>query len=189
VRRLTALVRSYVAAEDPKVATANFIAMVLAWNTPFYPFYLIATGGAAMRPGCWFTLLSFPVFLSVPALMRRSSVLGRIALIAAGTLNTAFCTWLLGEASGTWLFFGPCVVLVPLVCGRTWWMLAPGILGLAAAGHYPASRFACAPATCGSLFWMNGISVACLLVFFGYLAIRRAASAARPMSPPEPPSP
>ena len=189
MRPITAAIRSYAAADDPKAATGNLIALVLAWNTPFYPFYLIWTGGAAMRPGCWFTLCSFPVFLAIPAVTRRSSMAGRVTLVLAGTLNTWFCTWLLGEASGTWLFFIPCAVLAPLLFGRTLWTFAPAMFGLVAFGHYPASPFACGPAVCDPLIWMNGISVAVLLVFFGYLAFRGAAAVDPSTTPPEPPFP
>jgi hypothetical protein len=40
-------------------------------------------------------------------------------LTVAGIGNTLFCTWLLGEASGTQLFLLPCVTLAALVFRRT----------------------------------------------------------------------
>lgn len=168
-------IRRYAASDDPRIALANLTALVLAWNTPFYPLYLIGAGGAAMMPGAWLTLLSFPFFLAIPWLTGRAPVLGRVALLAAGTVNTIWCTWLLGAESGTELFLFPCITLGGLLFARAERftlivaMLAPLVLGVAAHGHYPASPFACANAACGSILWMNGLSVAILLVFFGFV--------------------
>jgi hypothetical protein len=48
--------RRYVASDDPRVAAANLVAMVLAWNTPFYPLYLRGAAGAGIGLGAWLTL-------------------------------------------------------------------------------------------------------------------------------------
>src|SRR5271157_3708027 len=96
-----ALVRRYAAADDPRVAAANLVAQVLAWNTPFYPLYLLGAAGATMQDAAWLTLCSIPIFLAVPAITRWSAIWGRVVLVVGGTANTLFCTWLLSEASGT----------------------------------------------------------------------------------------
>jgi hypothetical protein len=44
-----AAARHSAAADDPRAAAANFVALVLAWNTPFYPLYLLGIAGAAIR--------------------------------------------------------------------------------------------------------------------------------------------
>jgi hypothetical protein len=171
-----ALVRRYVAADDPRVAAANLVALVLAWNTPFYPLYLFGAAGAAMSKGAWLTLCVFPLFLAVPAITRWNDTWGRVLLVSAGTGNTLFCTWLLGEASGTSLFLLPCITLAALSFRRSEGRLLfpllalPMVTGLALSGRYPFSPFACADAACSEIVWLNAVSVAILLAFLGVLA-------------------
>ena len=176
MKALAAAARRYAASDDPRVAAANLVAMVLAWNTPFYPLYLLGAAGSSMRGGVWLTLCAFPVFLAVPAVARRSGFWGRVLPVAAGTANTLFCTWLLGEASGTALFLLPCIALAALVFRRTeraallTLLALPGLAGLALYGRYPASPFACAGTACAAIVWMNAVSVGSLTAFLGYLA-------------------
>jgi hypothetical protein len=167
------VIRRYVAAEDPRVAAANLVALVLGWNTPFYPLYLLAAG---MRPGVWFTITAFPFFVLVPAVNRKYPFWGRVLLVAIGLGNTLFCTWLLGEASGTQLFLLPCITLAALLFrrdepGALIGLLAlPVVAGLALDGRYPMSPYACSGAACGGIVWLNAVSVAVLTVFLGWLA-------------------
>lgn len=174
------------AAEDPRVATANLVAMVLAWNTPFYPLYVLGTAGAAMYPGAWFTALSFPVFLVVPAVTRRLPLAGRALLAATGLANTVYCTWLLGEASGTQLFLYPCIALAPLLFRLTeraalvTFLMLPILTELLLDGHYPASPVGCVGEACSALRWLNIISVICLLAFLSLLMLRRLMATAKP---------
>ena len=183
-------VRHYVAAEDPRVEMANMIAMVLAWNTPFYPLYLLGAAGAAVQPGAWFTLAVFPVFLAIPAITRRSPFAGRVLLAGAGLVNTVWCTWLLGEDSGTPLFLLACIALVPIIFRQgerlafLGFLALPIILALASYGQYPASPFACQGAACESLIWLNAVSVACLCAFLGLMTARLRALAAPVVSQP-----
>lgn len=176
MKAVFALVRKYAAAEDRRVATANLVALVLAWNTPFYPLYLLGAAGATMGKGVWLTLCSFPVFLAVPAITRRHSSWGRVLLGVAATGNTLFCTWLLGEASGTWLFLLPCITLAALLFRRSesgalfLLMGLPMVTGIAMSGRYPLSSFACSGAACSAIVWLNAVSVAILLAFLGVLA-------------------
>jgi hypothetical protein len=176
MKSVFALVRRYAAAEDPRVAAANLVALVLAWNTPFYPLYLLGAAGAAMGEGAWLTLCAFPVFVAVPAITRWNGTWGRGLLVAAGTGNTLFCTWLLGEASGTALFLLPCITLAALLFRRSeiWalfpFLVLPIVAGIAMDGRYPFSPFACAAAACSAIAWLNAVSVAILLAFLGILA-------------------
>lgn len=176
VKRVAAALRGYVASGDPVVARANLVAVVLAWNTPFYPLYLRAAAGEAILPGGWLTLCVFPVFLTVPAVTRRSSFLGRIMLALTGTANTLFCTWLPGEASGTQLFLLPCVTLAALLFRRDelaaliGFLALPIVAGMTLDGRYPVSPFVCSGAACGGIVWLNAVSVAILTAFLGWLA-------------------
>ena len=175
MRRPLSVLRLYVAAEDPRVAVANLIAMVLAWNTPFYPLYLLGAAGTSMQPGAWLTLAVFPVFLAIPAITRRRPFAGRVLLAAAGLANTVWCTWLLGEASGTQLFLLACIALVPVIFRQgerlafLGFLAAPIVVALALHDQYPASPFACQGPACASLLWLNAVSVACLSVFLALM--------------------
>ena len=106
--------RRYVAHPDPATAAANLVAVVVAGNGPFYPLYVLALSGWD-RTGAWLTMLASPVFFSVPAISRRSSRAGRLALLVIGTANTVWCAALLGGASGVELFLLPCTVLAALM--------------------------------------------------------------------------
>jgi len=151
---------------------------VLAWNTPFYPLYLIAAGVPSAHPATWLAACAFPVFASVPELTRRWPFGGRLFLAAAGTANTLYCSWLLGEASGTPLFLLGCIVLAGLIFAahERAALLAgiggPLLAGLLMHGRYPAPLYACEADSCESLVWLSAFSVALLLGFFALLAAR-----------------
>jgi MASE7 protein len=180
VSRLFGALRNYSASDDARVATGNLIALVLAWNTPFYPLYLRAAGGAAMLPGAWLTLSVFPVFLAVPAITARYPFGGRVLLASAAVTNTFFCTWLLGEASGTQLFILPCITLAALLfrwsdrVALTGFLALPILVGILTDGRYPVSPFICTGDRCRAILWMNALSVVVLTAFFGILATRLA---------------
>jgi hypothetical protein len=170
------LLRRYAAADDPRVAAANVVALVLAWNTPFYPLYLLGAAGASIRDAACLTLCSFPLFLAVPAITRWNPLLGRVVLVLGGTANTLFCTWVLSEASGTALFLLPCITLAALLFRRTEikalapLLLLPILAGVVLNGRYPYSPFACGGEACAAILWLNALSVAVLLAFLGLLA-------------------
>jgi len=173
---MIAWLRRYAAADDPRVATGNFIALLLASNTPFYPLYLVAAGGASMSRAAWLTLCCFPFFCAVPAVARWHGYAGRLFLAMAALANTVFCTWVIGEASGTQLFLLPCITLAALLFRRServalvGMLYLPVVAGVALFGRYPVSPFACMGPVCGGILWMNAFSVAVLLALFGYMA-------------------
>ena len=70
---LTARLRTYAAHDDPATTVANAIALIVGWNGPFYPLYVVALAGAGVGPAVALTALSTPFFLAIPALARRSS--------------------------------------------------------------------------------------------------------------------
>ena len=74
--------REYVLNPDPMAKAAGTVAVLVAGNQPFYPPYLHAIAGTAAWPA-WFTLLSTPLFVAVPAVARRYSVAGRALLPVA----------------------------------------------------------------------------------------------------------
>jgi hypothetical protein len=131
--RLAERHRRYAAHDDAAAAVANFVALVIAWNGPFYPLYVaLLTGWDRL---VLLTLPATPLFFLVPLAMRWSSRLGRAALPLIGTVNTLWCTKLLGAVSAVGLFLMPCVLLAALLFrrGERAWMLVAAGLPLAAA--------------------------------------------------------
>jgi len=109
-----AALKAYVHHPDPRVATANFFALLVASNQPFYPLYFYWTVGPEIGPTVW-TFLSTPFFLAVPAVARWNTVLGRALLPIAGIANTMLSAKVFGVASGVEIFLIPCAVLALLI--------------------------------------------------------------------------
>lgn len=111
-------VGTYFDNENPRLAVAGSVALVIAGNQPFYPLYVYAiVGGQA-----WPTLLTWfstPFFLLVPALCRRSPLAGRLLLVVASIGNTMVTACALGAASLVELFYIPCLALAPLLFRRS----------------------------------------------------------------------
>ena len=106
--------RAYTASDDPHVAANNTIAMVLAWNQPYYPLYLWWIAGS----DAWIGIpdaFSGLLFFAVPAIARSSSLLGRVAMIVFSVANVAFCSMMLGEAAGIQLLYLPCGMLAAIL--------------------------------------------------------------------------
>ena len=169
---------NYLAHPDERVATGNLIALVLAWNTPFYPLYLRWAAGAQAWPWGLLTLCVLPLFLAAPPLGRRHPIGGRLLLAVVGFGNIVFCTWLLGAPSGTELFLMPCVLLPGLLFRRSEW---PALLPLIAAppaayyllhDHYPPPPVAWTPDASAHLFALSAGSAGCLTGFFALLVSR-----------------
>lgn len=171
--RATARLGAYAAHEQPLVAAGNKVALVLAGNTPFYPLYIAALAGSDGLPWLLMTQLVFPFFLAVPAIARRKPLLGRLTLSLAGTTNTVFCTWLLGERAGGELFLIPRITLASLLfgAGERVLMLLLAVLPLAAYyflhGHYGTPPHLYAEGAYAALISMNAISVGTLSIFLG----------------------
>jgi hypothetical protein len=168
----------YLAHPDERVATGNLVALVLAWNTPFYPLYLRWAAGAEAWPWGFLTLAVLPCFALVPALARRRPLAGRLLLALAGLANVVFCTWLLGVPSGTELFLLPCVLLPGLLFSRTQWRVLLPLIAAPLASysllhqHYPAPPVAWSAGASAGLFALNAGSVGCLVAFFAWLVAR-----------------
>jgi len=171
--RATAWLGAYAAHEQPLVAAGNKVALVLAGNTPFYPLYVVWLAGSDGMPWLLMTQLVFPFFLAVPAIARRRPLLGRVMLSLAGTANTVFGTWLLGEKAGVELFLVPCITLASLLfgAGERKVMLLLAALPLGAYyflhGHYGAPPHLYAEESYAALFSMNAISTGTLSIFLG----------------------
>jgi hypothetical protein len=178
--------RAYMASNDPHVSATNTIAMVLAWNQPYYPLYLWWIVGRDAWVGIP-DIFSGLLFFAVPAITRRSPMLGRVALIVFSVANVAFCSMMLGEPAGIQLLYLPCGMLAAMLFSwrersvmlamtalplLTWWATRTRL-------DIPPVRLT--PEAYASLFTLNAVSAGALMMFFGWLlaGINQATEKAR----------
>jgi hypothetical protein len=165
-------VRSYTAHPDPLVAAANLIAVVVAWNQPFYPLYLYFLIGDDIGVS-FFTFLWTPFFVAVPAVARRHSLAGRALLPLTGMANTVMCAKLFGEASGVELFLAPCVMIASMLFRRSERLVMLALVGLGLLayiglhGRYGAPYHRYSAEEYARLFSLNALSVGTLTAFVG----------------------
>jgi hypothetical protein len=166
--------RRYMHHPDPQAAAANWVAMVVGWNTPFYPLYLLAMPGSGIFPAGWLTLLATPFFLSVPAVMRRSALAGRLMVPGFGAANCVFGSWVLGPQSGTPLFLIPCAILAALLYRPGERLVRLALLGVVLGAflvctYWLPSLTTLAPETLAAITRLNSFSVICLIGFIALI--------------------
>jgi hypothetical protein len=173
----------YAAHPDPLTAATNRIALLVAFNQPFYPVYLWWIVGGDWRVSAW-TFLSTPFFAGVPAIARRNSLAGRAMLPLTGIANGVLSTKAFGEASGVELFLIPCAVIALLSFRRVEWrvilvVIATTLAAGLAHGHYgsPFGRFD--SDQYAHFRRLNGFSVAALSTVVLLSLIRAHLSSAR----------
>jgi len=172
--RLIAAIGKYAANEDPLVAAGNSIALVVAFNQPFYPLTILWAVSGSIWPS-FFTFLSTPFFLAVPAMARRSSLAGRALLPLTGIANTILSAKLFGEASGVELFLGPCIMIAALLFRQSerfvmLIIVAITILIFASLnGHYGMPFHVYTAEEYARFLRLNAFSVATLTVFVGLM--------------------
>jgi hypothetical protein len=177
-------VRRYAGHPDPRVASANVIALLVASNQPFYPLYLYWLVNDDISPA-WFTFLSTPFFLAVPALARRNTIAGRALLPLAGIGNTVLCAWLFGVQSAVELFFIPCAVIALLLFRPQERLFSLTLAGIALGaylllnGRYGAPFVAYGAAEYAALMRLNVISASMLTGFVALLFSNMLAEAER----------
>jgi hypothetical protein len=130
LRHLWDRVAAYSANDDPMVAACNFISLVVASNQPFYPLYVYWTVSDYIWP-TFFTFLSTPFFLAVPAIARRYPMAGRALLPVAGMANTILSAKVFGQASGVEIFLIPCALIAATFFRPSERMLAFLLIGAA----------------------------------------------------------
>ncbi len=177
---------AYAANPDPATKAANTIALILAWNGPFYPLSVLFLVGRDALPWCLLTMLVSPFFYAVPWLSRRYSAAGRVALPLVGAINTVWCMKLFGPDSGVGMFLYPCLILPCLLFRpRERWLMLP-LLGFVLLLQFlPPSVFGTPimmlrPDEAVHLYGLNAGSVACLLAFIAlqFANVLRAETAA-----------
>jgi hypothetical protein len=166
------VVRGYTAHPDPLVAAGNLIAVVIAWNQPFYPLYLYFLVGEGIGVS-FFTFLSTPFFLAVPAVARHHSLAGRALLPLTGMANTVMCAKLFGEASGVELFLAPCIMAAAMLFRRPERLVMLALVGLGLLayvglhGRYGTPYHLYSVAENARLFSLNALSAGTLVAFIG----------------------
>jgi len=170
-RRLAA----YAAHDDPMVAACNSIALVVAFNQPFYPLYVYWVVSEHIWP-TFFTFLSTPFFLAVPLLARRSSAAGRALLVLAGIANTILSAQVLGPASGVEIFLIPCALIAATFFRASERLIAFTLIGCAMLAYFGmdgvhGGAVACSSAVEHRAFLrLNAMSAGTLTVFIGFVA-------------------
>jgi hypothetical protein len=166
--------RAYMDDPDPRVSASNTIAMMLGWNQPTYPLYVWGIVGH----DAWVSIpdaFSAILFFAIPAIARRSGLLGRVALVVISAVNVTFASMILGEAAGVQVLYLPCGMLAAILF--SWrerfvmlpmtglplalWLLTRGRLDI------PPIRFSAE--AYASLFTLNAVSAGLLMMFFGWL--------------------
>lgn len=175
VRNAWDRVAAYAAHDDPMVAACNLIALVVASNQPFYPLYVYWLVSDHVWP-TFFTFLSTPFFLAVPAVAKRSSQAGRALLPVAGMANTILSAKVFGQASGVEIFLFPCALITATFFRASERIAAFILIGVALLiylgldGAYGAPVHAYTVSEYKAFFRLNAMSAGTLTVFVGLMA-------------------
>ena len=162
----------YLAHPDPLAAAGNLVALLLGSNQPLYPLTLYWVTGADVT-GLFLVFLSAPCFLMVPLVTRRDSLAGRVMLVVVGTVDTFISAKVYGQASGTELYLGPCILLAAMLFRKREQLLSLGLIALILVGiflthdRYGASFLAWSDADYATLLRLNIFYVAILIAFIG----------------------
>ena len=168
-------ISAYAAHDDPLVASCNLIALVVASNQPFYPLYIYWAVSEHISP-TFFTFLSTPFFLLVPAVARRAPTAGRMLLVLTGLGNTVLSARVFGQASGVEIFLIPCALIAATFFRPSERPIAFVLIGLAmliylaSEGAYGQPVHLYAASEYAAFLRLNAISAGTLTVFIGLLA-------------------
>ncbi len=135
---------AYAAHPDPRVASCNMIALVVASNQPFYPLYIYFAVSPDIAPAL-LTFLSTPFFLAIPAISRRSPILGRALLPLTGLANVVVSAKAFGAASGVAVFIVPCALIAAAFFRPSERIFALALLALALAVFLGIDRYSPVP--------------------------------------------
>lgn len=168
-------VAGYAAHEDPLTNAANWVAVVVAWNQPFYPLYLWAVVGGDKVWPAFLTFLSTPFFLAVPVVAKRHPLAARIMLPVTGIANGVLSTKAFGVGSGVEIFLIPCALLGAALFRPAERAAGLVVIALSAAAYLvPAHVFGQSLANYSAadnsgMAGLNAASAAVLVVFIGLL--------------------
>jgi hypothetical protein len=174
-RRIWHRIAAYAAHDDPMVAACNTIALMVASNQPFYPLYVYWAVSDHVWP-TFFTFVSTPFFLAVPAVARRYSKAGRALLPIAGMANTVLSAKVFGAASGVEIFLIPCALIAATYFRTSERMIAFILIGaaltiyLGLSGAYGVAAHIYTPSEYQAFSRLNAMSAGTLSIFVGLIA-------------------
>ena len=179
--------RAYAAHPDPLAEASNWVALTIGSHLPFWPLYIFWAAGWEALPASLLTAAMTPVFLAIPLISRRSSLLSRIAMVSFGVINTVLTIWVLGNNSGTEVFFLPCAALAAFIFRHSERALMIAFTALPLGVWYllelyPMDTLHQYNATVArEIFTLNVFSIGALIVLFGWFQadIYRKMEAAR----------
>ncbi|MGE0500258.1 MAG: hypothetical protein AB7I79_01240 [Rhizobiaceae bacterium] len=169
--------RGYWTHDDPQASLANFVALIVVWNQPFYPLYVWWAAGPQIWPS-YYTFLSTPFFAAVPAVMRRNTRAGRALLVVAGVANTALTAKAFGVASAVEAFLIPCALLAAILFRPAERLLSFALVAVCLAvfmgmhGRYGAPFHVYGEAEYAALLTLNATSAGLLTAVIGFLAAK-----------------
>jgi hypothetical protein len=172
VKHFTSLIARYVAHDDPLAAAANLVALAIGLNQPLYPLTLyLATGGDVTW--AFIDFVSGPCFLAIPAIMRRHSLGGRVAMVVLASLDTFISVKVFGQASGAEFYLLPCLLLAALLFRKHEVRWSYGLTALIFValvgmnGRYGVDFLQWSASNYETLVRINAVSVAMLTTFIG----------------------
>ena len=182
--RIVAGLSRYVDSSDPLVRANNVLALMVASNQPFYPFYVRFVAGDDHGVS-FLTLLSTPLFLALPMMARWRPTLALAGIPVLGLVNGMLAMKALGTVAGIDLFVIPCLLVALLVLHRDSWKVvvpaaACAVLAFWAQYFWQGSPLhAFTGQALHSLYRLNAFSVAGLTLFITYSFTRARLERAR----------
>jgi len=174
VSRVWRWVAAYAANPDRRAASCNKIALLVASNQPFYPLYVYLAVSRHIAPTL-LTFLSTPFFLAIPAISRRSPVLGRALLPLTGLANVVVSAKAFGASSGVALFIIPCALIAAAFFRPSERIFSVALLALALAIFLRIDTYASVPVHAytqteyTAFVRLNALSVSALVAFVGLM--------------------
>ncbi len=171
-RMIRALSR-YVDSPDPLTRANNVLALMVASNQPFYPFYVRFIAGDD-NGVTFLTLLSTPLFLAIPVLSRWRPTLALAGIPVIGLVNGMIAMKAIGTAAGIELFVIPCFLVALLLAHKDSWKIVMGLAMCAALTFglqfslQQTSLHQFDDLQYASLYRLNAFSVAGLTIFIAY---------------------
>ena len=158
---------------DPLVSAVRAVAWLILANKPVYPVYVWWFAGSGVLAST-LTAASAPLWLVLAWAGPRAPRLLRAGVPLLGMVDTLLATKLFGAASGTELFFAPCLLLAAVSFRMDETRISRALVAalyvvvVAAHGRYGAPWHDWPPDQLSRLLDVNALAVASLCAFIGW---------------------
>ena len=158
---------------DPLTSAVRSVAWLIFANKPVYPLYVWWFAGTGVLAST-LTAASAPLWLALAWFGPRHSLVLRAGAPLLGLVDTAMATKLFGAASGTELFFVPCLLLAVVSFRVDEARVSRALVAvlylvvIAAHGRYGAPWHSWPADQLASLLDVNALAVASLCAFVGW---------------------